>query len=65
MYEVQTVTIEMGPEKLIRENGKGVWQEITLSESLQVEQKYHNAIYDRVNIDIIEYETETDRCGRD
>ncbi|XP_068757625.1 uncharacterized protein [Montipora capricornis] len=60
MYEVQTVTIEMGPEKLIRENGKGVWQEITLSESLQVQQKYHNAIYDRVDIDIIEYETETE-----
>lgn len=60
MYEVQTVTIEMGPEKLIRENGKGVWQEITLSESLQVQQKYHNVIYDRVDIDIIEYETETE-----
>lgn len=55
MYEVQTVAIEMGPEKPVAVNGKGVWVETTFHESKQVQQ-YHNAIYDRMDADETVYE---------
>ena len=55
MYEVQTVAIEMGPEKPVAVNGKGVWEETTFHGSKQVQQ-YHNAIYDRMDADETVYE---------
>ena len=58
MYEVQTVAIEMGPEKPVAVNGKGVWTETTFHESKQA-QKYHNAIYDRMDADETAYKEPT------
>ena len=57
VYEVQTVTIEMGAEEFGNQYGQGVWQDVNTSESLKV-QTYHNAVYDRVDSDITVYGNE-------
>lgn len=57
MYEVQTVAIEMGAEEYSHQCGQGARHDITASESLKV-QKYHNAIYDRVDSDLTVYDNE-------
>ena len=58
MYEVQTVAIEIGPDKSVAENGRGIWRETTYSLSRHVQQ-YHNAIYDEMDADKPEFETQT------
>ena len=54
MYEVQTVAIEMGPEKSAAVYGTGIWRETTYTQA----QKYHNAIYE-MDAEKTEYETQT------
>lgn len=59
MFEVQTVAIDIGPEKSSSAvYGKGVWRETTFSLSRQVQQ-YHNAVYEELDIDKTEYESQT------
>lgn len=59
MFEVQTVAIDIGPEKSSSAvYGKGVWRETTFSLSRQVHQ-YHNAVYEEMDIDKTEYESQT------
>ena len=59
MFEVQTVAIDIGPEKSASAvYGKGVWRETTFSLSRQVHQ-YHNAVYEEMDIDKTEFETQT------
>ena len=58
MYEVQTVAIEMGPDKSDAVYGSGIWRETTYSRWGET-QKYHNAIYGRFGSGKQEYETQT------
>ena len=59
MFEVQTVAIDIGPEKSSSAvYGKGVWRETTFSLSRQVQQ-YHNAVYEELDLDKTEYESQT------
>lgn len=58
MYEVQTVTLEMGPEKSTAVYGTGIWREATFSRSKEV-QKYYNAIYDTTDTDTKDLAGET------